>query len=178
MPTYKDLPFIDKVKTNQQAFGEKIIQVSADLGISPNWLMIVINNESAGTFSPSIKNPLSTATGLIQFLESTALRLGTSTAQLAQMSNVQQLDYVKKYLMVYKGKMKSAADTYLAVFYPAAIGKPPDYTFPASIVSVNKIFDLNKNGLITKAEFDEYVNKKYAAYLNNAFELQFNLKKK
>ena len=43
--------------------------------------------------NPQAVNPISGATGLIQFMPSTA-RGGTTTAVLKRMSNVQQLDYV------------------------------------------------------------------------------------
>lgn len=176
MTNYKQLPFISKVKENQQAFGEKVISIANDLGISPNWLMIVMNNESG--LNPKADNPTSSATGLIQFMASTAKGLGTSTEALLQMSNVQQLDYVKKYYQTYKGKINSAADAYLAVFYPAALGKSDSWAFPTYVVSANKIFDITKDGILTKGEFNQYVNQKYAAYLNNEIEFEFNLKKK
>lgn len=177
MLTYKDLPFINKVKNNQQEFGEKVISISDELNISPNWLMIVINNESAGTFSPSIKNPTSTATGLIQFMEATAKSLGTSTSQLASMTNVQQLDYVKKYLSRYASKIKSAADMYLAVFFPKALWQSDSYVFPQWATKANPIFDINKDKILTKAEFNQYVQKKYAPYLKNEFEYLYGEKK-
>lgn len=34
------------------AFIAKVIQVSKNLGINPNWLMALIDFESAGSFSP------------------------------------------------------------------------------------------------------------------------------
>lgn len=178
MANYTLLPFIDRVKQNQKAFGQKVIVIANSLGISPNWLMIVMNNETVGTFSPSIKNPLSTATGLIQFLESTAKSLGTSTAQLAKMSNVEQLDYVKKYFQKYASKINSLPEAYLAVFYPAALGKPKDWMFPKNVVAVNKIFDITKDGQLSRGEFDQYVLQKYGSYLKNEIELEFDLKKK
>jgi soluble lytic murein transglycosylase-like protein len=88
------------------AFVEKVKKISANLGIDPNWLMAIMYFESAGTFSPSITNNIG-ATGLIQFIPSTAKGLGTSTSALKSMSALQQLDYVEKYLKTYKGKYKS-----------------------------------------------------------------------
>ena len=46
MLDYTQLPFISKVTENQQAFGEKVIAIAKTLNISPNWIMIVMNNES------------------------------------------------------------------------------------------------------------------------------------
>lgn len=161
---YLDLPFINKV-SNPEAFGNKVILIcDADhLNIMPEGLMIVMNNESG--LRADIKNPNGSATGLIQFTEATAKGLGTTTAQLAAMSNVDQLDYVEKYLSTYADHIDDAADIYLAVFYPAALFKDEDFEFPQWAVKANPIFDVNKDGKLTKAEFRQYVNDKYAAYL-------------
>ncbi|PZW41623.1 transglycosylase-like protein with SLT domain [Mesonia algae] len=143
------------------AFLEKLVQVSKNLGINPNWLMLVIYWESARSFSPSKKNPYSGATGLIQFMPSTAKGLGTTTAQLAQMTAVEQLDYVEKYYSPYKHKIKSFIDLYFATFYPAAIGKPDNYVLGSSSYLIQKIaeqnpaFDNNKDRKVTKVEVEK-----------------------
>ena len=176
--SYLKLPFIDRVKQNREAFGKKVISIANSLFISPNWLMVVMNNETAGTMNSSIKNPTSTATGLIQFMEATARTLGTSTAQLAAMRNVEQLDYVKAYLKPYARKIKSVSDCYLAVFFPQALDMPNEWAFPKWASDANRIFDLNRNGILTKGEFVQYVNDKYGQYLKNEFEAAYQLKKK
>lgn len=149
------LLFQEKVTENQAEFIAKVITICNELGINPNWLMSVMNFETAGTFSPSVKNPHSTAVGLIQFLESTAEGLGTTTAALAGMTNVEQLDYVYKYYVQQikaHGHINNVADAYLAVFYPAAISWPLDKAFPENVAAVNSIFDGNHDGVITKQE--------------------------
>lgn len=103
------------------AFVAKMKTVATALAIDPDWLMATMWVESR--LKPTAKNPGSTATGLIQFMASTALKLGTTTAALRGMSRVQQLDYVLKYLKPYRGKMKSALDVYTAVHYPVQLGK-------------------------------------------------------
>jgi len=161
-PTPMNLLHSEKIKDNKEMFIQKVNEYSLQLDIKPDWLMQVMNKETGGTFSPSIKNMAgSGAVGLIQFMPSTAEELGTSTSALAAMSNVQQLYYVYKYLKRYKGKMKSFGDTYLAVFYPAAIGKPDDYELPAYITKQNKALDLNKNGRISKAEIVKWAGGGY-----------------
>jgi len=157
------LPFIFKYKGDQEAFGKKVISISEKLDILPESLMIVMNNESG--VNPQAKNPTSTATGLIQFMEATAKGMGTTTQALYTMDGVSQLDYVYKYLDVYKSKMNDTADVYLAVFYPQALFEKGEWQFPLWAVKANPIFDINKDGKLTKAEFKEYVNKKYAAYI-------------
>lgn len=164
---WKELPFINKVKLNVEAFGRKVIALSNTLGFHPSWLMIVMNNESG--LDPKAKNPNSSATGLIQFMEETAKSLGTSTAELKAMSNVKQLDYVLKYLKPYSAKVNTLADLYLAVFYPLSLYRTDDFVFPEWAVRANKIFDINKDGVLTKREFRQYVANKYSS-LNIPFE--------
>lgn len=126
----------------RKAFVEKVKKISANLGIDPNWLMAIMYFESAGTFSPSITNNIG-ATGLIQFIPSTAKGLGTSTSALRSMTAVQQLDYVEKYLKPYRGKFKSYIDVYFAVFFPLAIGKPDDWVIQGEGLSASSIYNSN-----------------------------------
>ncbi len=149
--------------SNYTEFDNKVNEVCKFLNIQPEWLYEVFNIETAGTFSPSIKNAAgSGATGLIQFMPSTAQWLGTTTAQLAKMSNIQQLDWVKKYFVsMFKstGVPKSFFDLYLVVFQPAWVGKPDNATLPQSAYSMNRGIDLNKDGIITKGEFRTWATK-------------------
>ena len=124
-----------------------------------------MHTETGGTFSPSVKNPNSTATGLIQFLEATAQGLGTTTAALAAMSAVDQLDYVQKYFqnVINKyGQITDVTDCYLAVFYPAAIGWTDIQQFPDNVYQLNKVFDYNGDGTLTKGDFENYVQAHYS----------------
>ncbi|HET8689451.1 MAG TPA: hypothetical protein VFM18_22800, partial [Methanosarcina sp.] len=98
------------------------------------------------------------ATGLIQFMPTTAMWLGTSTQALYKMNNLQQLDYVYKYFKPYAGRIKSYYDLYMITFWPAAVGKPDSYIIqstkmPASMVAENNpTLDINKDGRITVGE--------------------------
>ncbi len=123
-------------------FVKKVREVSTRLDIDPNWLMAIMYFESAKSFSPSIQNSIG-ATGLIQFMPSTARGLGTSTTALKNMSAVDQLDYVEKSLRVYKGKIKSYVDTYFAVFFPLAIGKPDDWVLQGGGLTAKQVYDSN-----------------------------------
>lgn len=119
---------------------ELVTQVALAVEADPGFLADLINYETAGTWSPAIQNPNSSATGLIQFIESTAGRLGTTTAALAGMTAVQQMAFVHIYFdAVYQthGPLSAESDLYMAVFYPAAIGKGLDYAFGAAVTAVN-----------------------------------------
>lgn len=125
---------------DKDAFLAKVQVICADLGIDPNWLMLVMFKESR--INPRAYNKSSGATGLIQFLPSTARGLGTTVQALAQMSGVEQLDWVKKYMWPYRSKYKSYVDVYLAVFYPKAIGKGDLYVIASR---GSRVYELNKS---------------------------------
>ncbi len=151
------MTFEEYIKENKIEFTEKVNNISGELGIDPNWLMFVMWFESK--LNPQAVNPISGATGLIQFTPSTARGLGTTTDVLRHMDNVQQLDYVLAYLRPYKGKMKTWVDVYLAVFYPKAMGKP-NYVITSDIVAKqNKIFDINKDLDISVKEIETVLRK-------------------
>jgi hypothetical protein len=134
------------------------------LRIDPNWLMAVMYLES-GIDHRAI-NPYSGATGLIQFMPKTAVKLGTSTDSLLQMSNVEQLDFVFCYLQPYKGKIKSFTDLYLSVFFRQLSVNLQTLclktkTLPAALIArQNKGYDLNGNFEISKQEVETAILKR------------------
>ena len=147
-------------------FRGKVWDMATKLGLPPadqaapnysgaDWLMAVMNWESAGSFSPSKKCAVSSATGLIQFMKSTAIALGTTTDALAAMTPEAQLDYVYKYLSAHSGKYATLSDLYMAVLYPAAIGKPENsIIFPSGSANYNSNHGLDQGnkGYVTKAD--------------------------
>ena len=140
---------------NDTAFLGAVERVSQDLGISNSDLLTAISFETVGTFNPSIKNPGSSATGLIQFIEKTAKGLGTSTAELAKMNNVEQMEYVKRYLEPYKGRMKNLGDVYMAIHWPAGVGKDDSYVMyrdGSKEYTANRNLDVSGDGTVTRGE--------------------------
>ncbi len=128
---------------------------SGRLGIDAGDLLKAISFETVGTFSPSIKNPNGSATGLIQFIEKTAKGLGTSTAALKGMTRVEQMKYVEKYLAPYKGRMKNLGDVYMAIHWPAGVGKSDDYVMyreGSKEYAANKNLDKSGDGVVTRGE--------------------------
>jgi hypothetical protein len=141
--------------TKDTAFMGKVNSVSTDLGINPTDLLRVIEFETGKSFSPAVKSPNSSATGLIQFMGATAKGLGTTTEALAGMTRAEQMDYVAKYLAPYKGKIKNFGDLYLAVHWPAAIGKDEAYVMyekGSKEYTANKNLDTNGDGTVTRGE--------------------------
>lgn len=128
---------------------------SNNLGINQDDLLRIIEFETAGSWSPSVKAPTSSATGLIQFIESTAESLGTSTAALAQMSRAEQMQYVEKYLEPYKGRINNFGDLYMAVHWPAGVGKEDSYVMyerGSAAYDANRSLDTNGDGTVTRGE--------------------------
>jgi len=139
-------------------FRARVREISGRLGCSPDDLMSCMAWESGRSFDPAKRNMAgSGATGLIQFMPDTAAKLGTSTAALAAMSAVQQLDWVEKYFQPYKGRLATLADLYMAILWPAGVGKPMEYVLwdknsRPTTYRQNAGLDINHDGAITKAE--------------------------
>lgn len=140
------------IKENREAFIAKVEEVAEYLGVKSEHLMFLMWFETAHTLNHRIQNKIG-ATGLIQFMPVTARFLGTNTEALKKMSNVEQLEYVKRHLGIFKGRYKDYVDLYCGIFWPAAVGKPETYRITPDIVAKqNPLFDLNKDGDIEKAE--------------------------
>lgn len=154
------------VKTNQSEFIAKVKDVSLRLKIRPQWLMVVFAAETAYTFSPTVRagGKVNGAVGLIQFTEVSCQRIGVSKAQLANMSNVEQLDWVEKYFVSWGavGKMKDLGDVYMVVFAPAMFGRPETtkvYQSPNQSYAQNSGMDKDKKGFITVLDIKNFVYK-------------------
>ena len=116
-PWTTDRPFLNKVK-----------EVAAAVGIPAIDLIAGMNLETIRTFDPAIRNPTSTATGLIQFLQKTITDLSkgdVDIAKLSYMSRVEQMDWVEKYFK--SNNWPNAAvpnpslvNVYLTILLPAA----------------------------------------------------------
>jgi hypothetical protein len=153
--------FYQYIKTNREPFIAKVQQLSNLLGIQPEWMLAVMFLESR--INEKAVNPVSGATGLIQFMPNTARGLGTTTDALKNMSNIQQLDYVYSYFKPYAGRMKNLIDVYFAVFFPIAMNKPDDWVLETKTLSAaliarqNPAYDLNKDGKITVGEVKQAI---------------------
>jgi len=97
-------------------------------------------------------------------MPSTARGLGTSTAELAKMSRTEQLKYVDKYFSNKGIEGGNLDDLYMAILFPAAVGKPDNFVLFGKGATIsgygagsiayrqNALLDLNKDGSVTKAE--------------------------
>lgn len=149
-------------------FRERVWWIADTLGLDPDDLMSCMAWESGETFSSSIKNAAgSGATGLIQFMPSTARGLGTTTAALAKMSAEDQLNYVYKYFRPYAGRLHNLGDIYMAILWPKGVGRPDSYVLwergsSPTTFRQNAGLDVNKDGAVTRAECLKKVKEKLA----------------
>lgn len=141
-------------------FKDKVIAICDELDIETDFLMAAMAFESAGTFRSDVKNSAgSGAVGLIQFMPETAKALQTSTDQLAQMSPVAQLDFVREYFKPYRGRLSTIEDVYMVILYPAAVGRENTFVLfdktdpkhPKRYIQ-NQGLDIDRDGKITKSE--------------------------
>lgn len=149
-------------------FDRALLDVAHKLEIkNPEWLKKVILFESHG--KPDIKNPVSTARGLIQFLNSTSRGMGYgSSVDLVKRHSTaidQLYGPVYKYLSKYK-PFPTEQSLYMAVFRPSDMYKDPNTIFPKKVRRKNK-------GII---RIKDYINKVRSAPANQelAVKVAFN----
>ncbi|HRK27990.1 MAG TPA: transglycosylase SLT domain-containing protein [Chitinophagales bacterium] len=153
------------------AFEKEVRRVSDKLTIPPEWLMSVMYSESK--FDASISNHRgSGAVGLIQWMPATAKDFGTSVSALKQMTHVEQLTYVQKYLDRVQKKYRdfeSLTDLYLAILYPKALEGDFCYALyasPSVNYKMNSGLDENKDGVVTVKDIDSRMKRIYpTAYM-------------
>ena len=147
---YGGYPIYNVTKTDLQ----KVSKVADKYGLPFEWLMNLINHESAGTFNPSIRNSIG-ATGLIQFMTNIYGKRMTyaksdgsntvTTDTLKKMAFSEQMDYVDGFLsrglknVLVNGKVPdnfTQGQLFMTIFYPASVSNP-NYVFPDSVSKAN-----------------------------------------
>lgn len=172
-PVYPDLILHDIAEKKVGNIGEfetKVREIGNRLKVSPNWLMAVMHFESKFRVK-ALNGKGSGATGLIQFMPSTAKKLGTTTGKLAKMTETEQLEYVYKYLNNQKeqyGELRTCVDVYLSVFYPEAITANKNgqlgyviFSLPQKGYYQNTVLDFNRDGKITIWDIRKIFRDKY-----------------
>lgn len=164
MLSFLDIPGLRKLLTVEPSFGSAMKSLALGLGLDADAILGVMSLESG--LNPQATNPTSKATGLIQWMPSTAKALGTTVDMLRNMSAVEQLEYVKRYLSPLRQKIRESepGDYYMAVFMPAFIGAPRETVLgekgstdllkgtgatKGKIYEQNAGLDVNKDGRIT-----------------------------
>ena len=104
-------------------FNNKLQQIADQLGINFNDLYKIIQTES--NFNPAAEDPNHVSVGLIGFTEPTARGLGTSKAEIKNMSALDQLDLVYRFYK--KAGVRPGMDRgtiYMLTFMPAFAYSP------------------------------------------------------
>lgn len=147
-------------------FRAAVFDICERLGLVPDYLMACMAFETGESFSPKVRNGAgSGAVGLIQFMPSTARALKTTADTLSRMSALEQLRYVEAYFRPYRNRLHTLSDHYMAILWPAAIGRPESYALWSkanrpTTYRQNSGLDTNRNGIITKAEAASKVQQK------------------
>lgn len=118
-----NVPGLDKTSPE---FRSELWRMAQRLGLNADYIAAVMSHESG--VNPAATNPKGGATGLIQFMPSTAVVLGTTTDALRSMSAEEQLKYVERFFKPVASKIRPGVpgDYLMATFMPAFIGKPAD----------------------------------------------------
>lgn len=155
------------------AFVGKVKEIASKYGTSAGAILAAMHFETGGSFSSGVKNAAgSGATGLIQFMPSTAKSLGTTTEALSKMDRLKQLEYVDKYFAqtpLTKNQENTVEDVYMSILWPKAVGKPSDYVLfekGTKAYEQNKGLDTTGKGYVTKAEAAGKVKQYLEAYAN------------
>ncbi len=157
--------------TDMVIFEQKVREVSSKLEIPPEWLMAVMYSESR--FNAAAENFRgSGAVGLIQFMPATAKDMGISTQKLGKMTHEQQLEWVYRYMNMYRkkyGDYQSLADFYLAILYPKARNQEACYVLyanPSKSYKQNIGLDEDKDGRVTVGDIDKRMKRMFpSAYM-------------
>ena len=148
-------PLVSRELLDSVAWTCRELAPELPLSESMSYLLSCMAFETAYTFDTAVKNKHSGATGLIQFMPSTAKGLGTTVEHLATLSQQEQMSYVYRYFLPYKGRLNNLGDFYLAIFYPAALGKPDSWIIARKGTAVyrqNSGFDKTGKGYITRGD--------------------------
>ncbi len=129
--------------------------IASQLGVRPDDLYNLIQFESK--WNPKAKNPYSSARGLIQFVDATAVKLGYKNSLDLVKKNpsiLDQLQVVYRYLSWFK-PFTGKQSLYMSVFYPAARRWHSGKMFPEYVRKVNP-------GILTPADYISKIDgKKY-----------------
>lgn len=110
-------------------FYQKLVQVSSEVGMKPEDLLVVMVSESG--LNPAAVEKKFKGSGLVGFMPSTLKNLGFkgNWSDFIKLSGEDQLDYVRQLVKSYSGfnngrPFESATQYYIANFFPVALRLP------------------------------------------------------
>jgi len=160
-----------------------VLWIQAEIGLRAELLTPCMYFESK--IDHKARNPYSSASGLIQFMSYTAENLGTSINYIRSLDALGQLTWVYYYFKDFADRgydlsQWDLADTYMAILWPAGIGKPMDHAIftegKGNAYAVNRGLDANKDGFVTKGEAARRVLQDAEDGLINGRDCKYNPK--
>jgi hypothetical protein len=165
------LPGIEKLSESDLA---ALFRAAEELGISPDALATIISLESG--FDPQAQNKNTKATGIIQFIPSTAKVLGTTVEALSGMSFQQQLPFAVKFYARSKCAGLGVGRLYLCTFCPAVMDEPDEFVIAregveekgpcgtqSKVYAQNRGLDATKDGVLTVGDVQATIEGRLAA---------------
>lgn len=139
-------------------------EVAKKLGVPPDWLYAQINFESGGTWDPKIKNPNSSARGLIQFMNATAVNMGykdsldlvENNPTISSQLKGPVFEYYKKFM-----PFPNAQSFFLSVFLPKYRNSSPDTIIYDGDLNRQKKFRDANPGIMTVGDYTEKLMLKF-----------------
>lgn len=156
--------FENNVRENKNAFISEVRRIASLLRFNPDWLMAIMMHESG--LNHRAMNSIG-CIGLIQFCPGGGLTMfGLSAQAMANMTNVQQLQYVYNFFKPLTGQVDESWKAHLYAFAPSSFPYRNNLSHvigsevgqASSFAAQNAAFDINKNGSITVGEFKNYHN--------------------
>lgn len=143
----------------------RFVAICRDLECEPLDMLGVMWVESGA--KADAKNPHSSATGLIQWMQDSWARWGFTREEFCAIGVSGQLSYLRQWFISKRGQLTSAARIYVAVFLPGLFARSsdPDYVLAASdgplawAYRANTFFDRvgNRDGEIQVRELEAAV---------------------
>lgn len=149
---------LEKLMQREPDFLPKLIQMAKARGMNPDHILNVMAVETAGSFNPYIRNPTSSASGMIQFMRDTAPTLGTTIEAIRKMNATQQLEYVFRYFDQYIkrfGPLDTQGKVYAAVGTGKVVRDDEDVVMrrgQRGYAGNAPTWDRNMDGLIKQSE--------------------------
>jgi hypothetical protein len=119
---------------------EAMADVADSLRVPFDWLNALVKFETAGTYDPQIKNPNSSARGLLQFTDAAARGLGFASSLDLVTRYPDFTEQIRGPVAAYLSAAAPFSDFQnftMAVFYPAYRNKPAGTLFPPAVVAAN-----------------------------------------
>lgn len=154
-PKVRTLASLPGLHKQSPEFHSALLSAANRMGCDPNHLSTILCFESAGTFSPTIRHPVSGATGILQWMPTAADYCGTTIEELLEMTNVEQLFYVEAFFHAYVGRKELTLDSmYVLVLAGRWVESPETVLFRKGTpqYTQNSHFDRTKKGYITAAD--------------------------